>query len=58
MTDFELLSMFIALMSPVYAALWVLLRITQKNKDDIEYINIQMEKLLGCRYCKKGTDEI
>lgn len=58
MTDFELLSALISLQAPVYLGLWKLLSTSQKNRDDIGYINNQMSKLAGCKYCKKGIDEV
>ncbi len=59
--DIELIGIVIAVLSPVYAALWYLIILGTNNKSNIIEMKTDLAELKvrfdNCTYCKKGVHD-
>ncbi len=59
--DIELIGIVIAVLSPVYAALWYLIILGTNNKSNILEMKTDLTELKvrfdNCTYCKKGVHD-
>lgn len=59
--DIEFIGIVVAVLSPVYAALWYLIVLGTTNKNDIMELKSDIMdlrcKMDTCKYCKKGVHD-
>ncbi|MDP2363841.1 MAG: hypothetical protein Q8M94_08735 [Ignavibacteria bacterium] len=60
MTTIEIMGIGVAVLSPVYAALWYLIILGTNNKNNLNELKNDFaevkSKFDSCRYCKQGAD--